>query len=282
MDRGTTSTRNDFTIEQEWERYTPAEHDIWRTLFERQARLLPGRAADEYVAGLEGFGMAADGIPDFRRLNDVVEPVTGWRIVAVPGLVPDDVFFDHLANKRFPSTCFIRTPEELDYIQEPDVFHDVFGHVPLLLNPVFADFMQAYGRAGLAALGAGALHRLARLYWYTVEFGLIATADGLRIYGAGIVSSPAETVFSLESPSPNRVGFDLERLMRTDYRIDDFQETYFVIDDYATLFAALDRDLRGVYPRVALKRDLAPGEIARDDRVLTRGTGAYAAAKRAA
>jgi len=282
MDRGTTSTRNDFTIEQDWERYTPAEHGIWRTLFERQARLLPGRAADEYVAGLEGFGMAADGIPDFRRLNDVVEPVTGWRIVAVPGLVPDDVFFDHLANKRFPSTCFIRTPEELDYIQEPDVFHDVFGHVPLLLNPVFADFMQAYGRAGLAALGAGALHRLARLYWYTVEFGLIATADGLRIYGAGIVSSPAETVFSLESPSPNRVGFELERLMRIDYRIDDFQETYFVIDDYATLFAALDRDLRGVYPRVALKRDLAPGEIARDDHVLTRGTGAYAAAKRAA
>ena len=174
----------DFTIEQNWQDYSEDEHAIWRLLFERQQRLLVGRACREFLEGLGGLGVAADGIPDFRRLSEVLDAATGWRIVAVPGLVPDDVFFSHLAHRRFPSTCFIRRRDQLDYLQEPDVFHDICGHVPLLMNPVFADYMQAYGEGGLKALGLGHLQRLARLYWYTVEFGLIATLEGLRIYGS--------------------------------------------------------------------------------------------------
>jgi phenylalanine-4-hydroxylase len=164
-----------------------------------------------------------------EKLSDRLEKITGWRVVPVAELVPDDVFFNHLANRRFPVGAFIRPEEELDYLQEPDVFHDIFGHVPLLANPVFADFMVAYGKGGQRAMQLGQLANLARLYWYTVEFGLIRTTAGLRIFGAGILSSVAESVFALESSSPNRVAFDLERIMRTQYAIDDFQQTYFVI-----------------------------------------------------
>jgi phenylalanine-4-hydroxylase len=159
-----TAVRSDFAIEQNWQAYSEEEHAIWRLLFERQQRLLVGRACREYLDGLRGLGVAADGIPDFRGLSDILDRSTGWRIVAVPGLVPDDVFFAHLAHRRFPSTCFIRRRDQLDYIQEPDVFHDICGHVPLLMNPVFADYLQAYGEGGLKALGLGHLQRLARLY----------------------------------------------------------------------------------------------------------------------
>src|SRR5258706_8441390 len=220
----------DWTIDQGWENYTSAEHGVWKTLFERQTKLLPGRACDEFVAGMRDLPIGAEQIPDFRRLSEVLMQHTGWQVVAVPGLVPDDVFFDHLANRRFPAGHFIRKPDQLDYLEEPDVFHDVFGHVPMLMNPVIADYIQAYCVGGLRAKQLGVLDKLSRVYWYTVGFGLVQQTDGLRIYGSGIASSYTESVFALDDPSPNRIGFDLERVMRTHYRIDDFQETYFVID----------------------------------------------------
>jgi phenylalanine-4-hydroxylase len=266
--------RADFTIDQPWSSYTPAEHEIWRLLFRRQETILHERACREFLDGLVGLGVAADGIPDFRRLNDALDAATGWTIVAVPGLVPDAVFFEHLANRRFPSTCFIRRADQLDYLQEPDVFHDIFGHVPMLMNPVFADYMQAYGQGGLKALGLGSLDRLARLYWYTVEFGLIRTAGGLRIYGSGIVSSKGESIYCLESPAPNRLGFDLLRIMRTRYRIDDFQETYFVIDSFDQLFDATRPDFAPYYAELASTPDIEPGIVLPGDAVVPCAAGA--------
>jgi phenylalanine-4-hydroxylase len=255
----------DFTIEQDWAGYSADEHAVWRLLFDRQQRLLAGRACRDYLDGLQGLGVAAAGIPDFRRLSDLLDRATGWRIVAVPGLVPDEVFFDFLARRRFPSTCFIRRRDQADYLSEPDVFHDICGHVPMLMNPVFADYMQAYGEGGLKALRLGHLPELARLYWYTVEFGLIATQEGLRIYGSGILSSAGESVYCLDDPSPHRLRFDLRRVMRTRYHIDRYQETYFVIDDFAELFAATRPDLAPIYREVAALPEIAadavlPGE----------------------
>jgi len=261
-----TTVGSDFTIEQKWQEYSEEEHAIWRLLFERQQHLLVGRACHEYLEGLSGLGVAADGIPDFRRLSDILDRATGWRIVAVPGLVPDDVFFAHLARRRFPSTCFIRRRHQLDYLQEPDVFHDICGHVPLLMNPVFADYMQAYGEGGLKALGLGHLQHLARLYWYTVEFGLIATPAGVRIYGSGILSSAGESVYCLEDPRPARLRFDLRRIMRTHYRIDDFQQLYFVIDDFQQLFDATRPDFAPIYQEIAVLPDLEPAARIDGDR----------------
>ena len=265
--------RADFTIEQDWAAYTEEEHAIWRTLFHRQERILVGRACREFLDGLSGLGVAADGIPDFRRLNDCLSRSTGWSIVAVPGLVPDAVFFEHLANRRFPSTCFVRNWAQLDYLQEPDVFHDIYGHVPMLMNPVFADYMQAYGQGGLKALRQDALHYLARLYWYTVEFGLVRTSEGLRIYGSGIVSSKGESIYCLEDAAPNRIRFDLLRVMRTEYRIDDYQETYFVIDGFEELFEATRPDFTPYYAALRREPDLAPGTLLPVDNVLHRGRG---------
>jgi len=270
--------RADWTIDQGWESYTQAEHDVWITLYQRQAKLLPGRAADPFLKGLEALDLHRAGIPDFARINEELQRLTGWTVVAVPGLVPDDVFFDHLANRRFPAGQFIRKPEELDYLQEPDIFHDVFGHVPMLTDPVFADYMQAYGEGGRRAVGLGRLHNLARLYWYTVEFGLLDTPQGLRIYGAGIVSSFAESVFALDDPSPNRLGFDLERVMRTPYRIDDFQQVYFVIPSLQALLDATLQDFAPLYARLAQAKDIPIDAIEPADRVFTRGTQAYAEA----
>jgi phenylalanine-4-hydroxylase len=253
---------------------------VWDRLFERQARLLPGRAAPEFMAGLDMLRMSRPGIPDFAELSERLMKATGWQVVAVPGLIPDDVFFDHLANRRFVAGNFIRTPDQLDYLQEPDVFHDVFGHVPLLANPVFADFMQCYGAGGQRAAGLGAIEKLARLYWYTVEFGLIRSGDGLRIYGAGIVSSGGESRFALDDASPNRLGFDLRRLMRTAYRIDDYQQSYFVIDSFEDLLRqTLETDFAPLYAELANAPDIAVDAVLPDDRVYTRGTQAYARAK---
>jgi phenylalanine-4-hydroxylase len=269
-----TTVGSDCTIEQNWQTYRQEEHAVWRFLFERQQRLLVGRACREYLEGLAGLGVAANGIPDFRRLNDILDRATGWRIVAVPGLVPDDVFFAHLARRCFPSTCFIRRRDQLDYLQEPDVFHDICGHVPLLMNPVFADYMQAYGEGGLKALGLGHLQHLARLYWYTVEFGLIATPAGLRIYGSGILSSAGESVYSLEDPRPARLHFDLRRIMRTRYRIDDFQQLYFVIDDFQQLFDATRPDFAPIYREIAVLPDLEPTARIDGDREASYGGAA--------
>jgi len=227
--------RADLTIDQKWDLYSREEHEIWNTLYERQMGVLKGRAAPEHFRGLELLNLNEGGIPDFRRVNEKLMKLTGWQVVTVPGLIPEKEFYDHLANRRFVSGRFIRDGDRLDYLPEPDIFHDVFGHVPLLTQPVFADYMQAYGEGGLRSLQFDAIKRMARLYWYTVEFGLIRSDEGLRIYGAGIVSSKGESIFSLEARSPNRIHFDLERVMRTDYRYDDYQQTYFVIDSYEEL-----------------------------------------------
>ena len=270
----------DWTIPQGWDDYSAEEHATWDTLFERQARLLQGRAAPEFLAGLDMLHLSRPGIPDFRELSDKLMKATGWQVVAVPGLVPDDVFFDHLANRRFVAGNFIRRPDQLDYLQEPDVFHDVFGHVPMLAHPVFADYIQAYGQGGLRAMEHGAIDKLARLYWYTVEFGLMRDAGELRIYGAGIVSSGGESRFALESPSPNRIGFDLERVMRTRYRIDDYQQAYFVIDSFDQLLrTTLETDFAPLYARLADQPELAVADILPGDEVITRGTQEYALAK---
>jgi len=268
----------DWTIDQGWSAYTPAEHQVWITLYERQAALLPGRACDPFLKGLEALDLHRSGIPDFKRINEELNRLTGWSVVAVPGLVPDEVFFDHLANRRFPAGQFIRKADQLDYLQEPDVFHDVFGHVPMLTDPVFADYMQAYGRGGQRAMELGRLHNLARLYWYTVEFGLLSTPEGLRIYGAGIVSSHAESIFALEDPSPNRLGFDLERVMRTPYRIDDFQQVYVVVPSLQALLDATLQDFAPIYDRLATATDIPIEAILPTDKVFTTGTQAYALA----
>ena len=268
---------DDWTIDQAWESYSKAEHQVWDTLYARLMQVLPNRAAPEFLNGLEALNLHRGGIPNFEAISDELEALTGWRVVAVPGLVPDEVFFDHLANRRFPAGNFIRKPDQLDYIQEPDVFHDVFGHVPMLTDPVFADYMEAYGKGGLRSLRHASLKNLAALYWYTVEFGLIQTDNGLRIYGAGIVSSPAESKFALEDPSPNRIGFDLVRLMRTDYRIDDFQQTYFVINSYDELFrATVDTDFAPLYADLKGEFDLRPEHATTSDSVLHLGSQAYA------
>ena len=268
--------RADWTIPQAWDAYTPEEHRTWLTLYERQAQVLPGRACDAFLRGLDALDLRGEGIPDFERLSDKLRALTGWSVVAVPGLVPDDVFFDHLANRRFPAGAFIRKPDQLDYLEEPDVFHDVFGHVPMLTDPVFADYMADYGRGGARALELGRLKNLARLYWYTVEFGLLDTPQGLRIYGAGIVSSRTESVFALEAPDPNRLRFNLERVMRTPYRIDDFQQVYFVIDSLEALEAETQADFGALYARLPTLPDVPIAEVLPEDRALTHGTQAYA------
>ncbi len=274
-DKGYVPVYTTAVVEQPWDSYSAAEHAVWARLFERQREVLKGRACREFLENQERFGMSAHAIPRFDELNRVLRPATGWELVGVEGLLPELTFFEHLANRRFPVTWWIRKPEQLDYISEPDLFHDLFGHVPLLLNPVFADYMQAYGAGGVKAHGVGpeALVNLTRLYWYTVEFGLIRQDDGLRIYGSGIVSSRGESIHCLESAAPNRIGFDLERVMRTRYRIDTYQKTYFVIDDFAQLFEATRPDFTPLYARLREQASLPAGDVQSGDRVLQRGSG---------
>ncbi|HMS45155.1 MAG TPA: phenylalanine 4-monooxygenase [Alphaproteobacteria bacterium] len=261
-----TPHRADWTIDQNWEAYTDAEHTMWKTLFYRQSKILQNRATPEFMEGLSKLKVAADGIPDFRRLSDVLIKYTGWQVVPVPCIIPDEVFFEHLANKRFVSTCFIRRPDQMDYLQEPDIFHDTFGHVPLLTHPFYAEYMQAYGKAGLQALSTGNLKKLTRLFWYTIEFGLIKRAEGLRIYGAGIVSSKGESVYCLEDKKPQRIAFDLERVMQTDYYIDRYQDCYFVIDSFEQLFKALSQNLQLVYDKLKNRPDIPAGHVLPSDR----------------
>jgi phenylalanine-4-hydroxylase len=269
---------SDWTIPQDWSSYTPAEHTLWDGLFDRQAKMLPGRASPTFLNGLDVLRLSKPGIPDFAELSERLGSLTGWRVVAVPGLVPDEDFFRHLANRTFVAARFIRAPEQIDYLQEPDVFHDVFGHVPLLANPVFADYMQAYGEGGLRSLRYGAMHRLARLYWYTVEFGLIREEGQLKLYGAGIVSSFGESRFALDDPSPNRIALDLKRVMRTRYRIDDFQPSYFVIDSFDDLLRqTLETDFAPLYAELDGASDLEPAAVLPDDRILHRGSQARTA-----
>jgi phenylalanine-4-hydroxylase len=267
----------DWIIPQDWGHYTEQDHATWDTLFARQSAMLPSRASEAFLRGVDVLKLSKPGIPDFNELSEWLTAATGWRVVAVPGLIPDDVFFNCLADRVFVAGNFIRRPDQLDYLQEPDVFHDVFGHVPMLADPVFADYMVAYGKGGQRAGSLGALKRLARLYWYTVEFGLVQEAGALRIYGSGIVSSHGESLFALDDPSPNRIGFDLKRVMRTDYRIDDYQQTYFVIPSFDDLLrTTVETDFAPVYAELDALPDYAVDDVADNDIVITRGTQAHA------
>ncbi len=274
-DKGYVPVYTTSVVTQPWERYSADDHATWGTLYARQRELLVGRACDEFLQAQDAMGMTPQAIPRFDELNAVLQATTGWTLVGVEGLLPELDFFDHLANRRFPVTWWIRRPEQIDYIAEPDLFHDLFGHVPLLMNPLFADYMQAYGRGGVKAhaIGPDALQNLTRLYWYTVEFGLIDTPDGLRIYGAGIVSSKGESLYSLESNAPNRIGFDLERIMRTRYRIDTYQKTYFVIDSFEQLMQATAPDFTPIYAALADQAQLPAGQVQAQDRVFHAGSG---------
>lgn len=238
-----------YVVNQDWSAYAPAQHARWRRLYQRQAKRVPGRACDEFIDSLARLD-AADGIPQLARATEALYKATRWELVAVPGLIPDLTFFEHLAARRFPVTVWLREEHEFDYIVEPDVFHDFFGHVPLLFNPIFADHLQEYGKGGLKALKLDALKYLARLYWYTVEFGLIESPQGLRAYGAGILSSCGEIAYCLSSPKPRRILFNAERVMRTQYKIDSYQETYFVIRGFEHLFAATEPDFTPLYERL--------------------------------
>jgi phenylalanine-4-hydroxylase len=252
----------DYACVQDYAAYTQADHDTYRRLYERQAALVPGRACDEFLQALPWLG-ARDRIPRFEQINTRLRKATGWEIVAVPGLIPEVPFFSLLASRKFPVTDWIRAPQEFDYIVEPDVFHDLFGHVPLLFDPVFADHMQEYGKGGLKAHWLGACEHLARLYWYTIEFGLIRQAGGLRAYGAGILSSPGELQYAVQSREPARVPLDIERVMRTRYKIDSFQPIYFVIESFQELFDKTAPDFTPVYERIrALPEFAADAETA--------------------
>jgi phenylalanine-4-hydroxylase len=236
-----TNIRPDYTVDQDYSRYTAAEQELWKRLYARQSALVPQFACGEFIDALQTLNFSL-GIPHFDEINAKLFSATRWTLVAVPGLLPDDVFFTHLANRRFPVSVWLRKPEEFEYIVEPDIFHDFFGHVPLLFDPTFADYLEAYGKGGVKAKGLNALDYLARLYWYTVEFGLINTPKGLRTYGAGILSSAGELPYCINSTKPNRIRFDLLRVMQSNYKIDTFQETYFVIENFRELFDATAPD----------------------------------------
>ena len=248
--RGDYSRANaDYTCTQDWASYTAADHDTYRRLYERQRALLPGLASQAFIDALPSLG-ASDRVPRFEEVNERLYKATGWELVGVPGLIPEVPFFTLLANRKFPVTDWIRKPEEFEYIVEPDIFHDLFGHVPLLFNPVFADYVQRYGQGGLKAQGLGSCEMLSRLYWYTIEFGLIREAGQLRAYGAGILSSSGELAYSVQSPEPQRIPLALERTMRTRYKIDTYQQTYFVIDSFEQLFEMTAADFAPIYERL--------------------------------
>jgi phenylalanine-4-hydroxylase len=269
--------RPDYTVDQDWNAYSRAQHALWQRLYRRQESLVAAAACEEFTStlGTLNFG---DGIPRFERINEKLKAATDWQLVAVPGLVPDLTFFEHLAQRRFPVTVWLREPEEFDYIVEPDIFHDFFGHVPMLFNPVFANYMQAYGRGGIKAHALGAIEMLARLYWYTVEFGLIDTKRGLRAYGAGILSSGGEISYCVQSADPNRIGFDLLRIMQTRYKIDTYQETYFVIRDFGELFRATEPDFTPYYAQLRGREPHPAGAVLATDRVYHRGAAPQRAA----
>jgi phenylalanine-4-hydroxylase len=257
--------RPDFTVNQDMAAYSAVDRHVWRQLMTRQPAVVRRHACREFLEGMELLQAPLE-IPDLARVSDFIEPRTGWRLVAVPGFIPDDAFFNHLAGRRFPVSVWVRRPDEMDYLVEPDLFHDFFGHVPMLLHPVFSDYLAAYGAKGQEAVGCGALARMGRLYWYMVEFGLLHTPKGLKAYGAGMLSSRTETIFSVESPRPHRLWFDLARVMRTEYMIDAFQKTYFVLPDFETLFDALTQDFRPLYVALESLPDINPATLAEGDR----------------
>ncbi|MDG1286433.1 MAG: phenylalanine 4-monooxygenase [Rickettsiales bacterium] len=273
----------DFSIpDQYYERYTPEDQDVWRFLYKRQMELMPKYACQTYLDALEDMPITGDEIPHFDAINEKLYAATGWELVPVPGLIPAHSFFTHLATKAFPVTHWMRPKDRIDYLQEPDLFHDLFGHVPLLMNPIFGQYLSAFGRGGCRALRIGdekSLENLTRLYWYTVEFGLMREANQTKIYGAGILSSPGEVVFSIDSPSPNRIAFDMKRMMQTDFIISDYQESYWVIDHFEQLFEATKPDFKKIYQELAPQPVYRPEQTLEKDKIYTTGTGEYHRAK---
>ena len=258
----------DWTVPQHWDELTAEDHWVWDTLFARQQTLLHDRAVKEFEESLEVLHLSRPGIPNFDELNEKLNARTGWTVVAVPGLVPDDVFFEHLRNRRFPAGNFIRRKNQLDYLEEPDVFHDVFGHVPLLAQPAVADFMQELGFLGEQAMEIDQLHRVARLYWYTVEFGLARERNRIKIYGAGILSSFGESHYSLESAKPHRLAFDLKRVLRTRYRTDAFQQSYFVSDRFEdALKLVRENDFKSLCAELDGLPDIEPSTVEPHERL---------------
>lgn len=276
LGHGDSTDYRPYVIDQGWESYSPEDHGTWAILYNRQKEILHGRACDEFMENMDHLKIGDQQIPNFLELSKTLKSLTGWEVVAVPGLIPDLPFFQLLSERKFPAGNFIRRRDQLDYIEEPDVFHDLFGHVPLLAEPVFADYLQAYGKGGLKAHAHNAITNLARLYWYTVEFGLMNTPKGLRIYGAGILSSGGESVFALDDPSPNRIKFDLRRVMQTQYRVDDYQPTYFVIDSFKQLFEETYQDFSDLYTSLkTAPNEFGADQVLVDDLLITRGTQAY-------
>lgn len=250
--------RPDYSVDQDWSAYSAAEHALYRRLFERQSKLVPRYACPEWIEAIAGLDAGSE-IPRFDRVSKKLRGATGWEIVAVPGLIPDEAFFTHLANRRFPVTVWLRRPEEFAYIVEPDVFHDFFGHVPLLFDRMYADHLHEYGKGGLKAMRLDAVKMLARLYWYTIEFGLMSTPLGVRAYGAGLLSSGGELAYCVDDPRPQRLSFDLERVMRTEYQIDRYQDAYFVIDSFERLMRETAPDFTPIYARLREQPTLRPG-----------------------
>lgn len=222
--------------------YTEEENNTWRVLFERQIVLLKDRACQEYLDGIDALGITANHIPQIPEVNAHLRKLTGWEVTPVKALINFQTFFELMANKKFPAATFIRRQEELDYLQEPDIFHEIFGHCPLLTLPVYADFMHQYALLGLNASKEDRA-MLARLYWFTVEFGLIETPKGMQIYGGGILSSYGESQYALDSNIAKRVHLEPIEAFRTPYRIDIFQPIYFFIREFSELFHLMQTDL---------------------------------------
>jgi phenylalanine-4-hydroxylase len=225
--------------------YTEEDNEVWQTLITRQLKVIENRGCDEYIHGLQLLDLPMDRIPQCKDVSAALEKATGWALEPVPALIPFERFFHLLANRRFPAATFIRRMDELDYLQEPDIFHEVFGHCPLLTNPAYAEFTHTYGKLGLNASKEERV-LLARLYWFTIEFGLIKQAKGLRVYGGGILSSKGETIYCLEDLAPARKPFDVMDILRTPYRIDIMQPIYFVINSFDTLYDLTNMDLLGL------------------------------------
>jgi phenylalanine-4-hydroxylase len=252
--------RSDFTVEQEYD-YTDAEQEVWRILSDRQTKLTKRLAHKSYLDGVEALGLI-DRIPDFDEVSQKLRKLTGWELVAVPGLIPAPAFFDHLADRRFPVTNWLRKREELDYIVEPDMFHDFFGHVPALTQPAFADFMQMYGQKAESLIELGGGDMIERLYWYTAEFGLMQEAGKVKAFGAGLMSSFSELQFAVESPDAHHVPFDIETVMRTTYEIDKFQRAYFVLPSFSALKDGFEKsDLAAIIARWKAAPVLDPATI---------------------
>jgi len=263
----------DWSMPQNWAQFSETDHARWRDFAAKQAKALEGLASDTFLEGVRALELDTLGVPEFDRWNDTLRAATGWEVVAVPGVIPNAPFFEMLAQRRFPVSNFLRQGQSFEYSDEPDMFHDVFGHMPMFIDPTFGEFMSAYGRAGIRAEKLGMSDWLGRLYLHTVEFGLIEERGSLRAYGAGLMSSHAETLHALTSDEPRRLRFDLPRLMRTQWPFDQFQPTYFVIESFDALLEEMETtSLKDVYGQVADAPLIPIGEADPSDQLYAKTT----------